>query len=147
MYINDDRSLDFYMWVFPKCDHIAMDTGMVWVKQDIKVYQWGIKERVKPKINSGKVIKVEANPISKHLHLVQVRGYMVLVRDVTKYVTKCSGEGIYFVAKLGCICKNFVIKASEGGERMINKCGDNCGLILLVCKLSYYYVIDKYNKS
>ncbi|TKY57069.1 Geranylgeranyl diphosphate reductase [Spatholobus suberectus] len=122
MYVGDDVSPDFYAWVFPKCDHVAVGTGTVRAKQKIKMYQRGIRERVKAKINGGKVIKVEAHPIPEHPRPVRVRGRVALVGDAAGYVTKCSGEGIYFAAKSGRMCGNAVVKASEGGERMIDEC-------------------------
>ncbi|XP_061352018.1 geranylgeranyl diphosphate reductase, chloroplastic-like [Gastrolobium bilobum] len=122
MYVGDDVSPDFYGWVFPKCDHVAVGTGTVRSKQDIKLYQRGIRERVRAKINGGKVIKVEAHPIPEHPRPVRVRGRVALVGDAAGYVTKCSGEGIYFAAKSGRMCGNGVVKASEGGERMIDEC-------------------------
>lgn len=122
MYIGDDVSPDFYAWVFPKCDHVAVGTGTVRSKHDIKLYQRAIRERAWAKINGGKVIKVEAHPIPEHPRPVRVRGRVALVGDAAGYVTKCSGEGIYFAAKSGRMCGNAVVKASEGGERMINEC-------------------------
>lgn len=122
MYVGNDVSPDFYGWVFPKCDHVAVGTGTVRSKQDIKLYQRGIRERARSKINGGKVIKVEAHPIPEHPRPVRVRGRVALVGDAAGYVTKCSGEGIYFAAKSGRMCGNAVVKASEGGERMIDEC-------------------------
>ena len=29
MYVGEDVSPDFYAWVFPKCDHVAVGTGTV----------------------------------------------------------------------------------------------------------------------
>ena len=122
IYVGDDVSPDFYGWVFPKCDHVAVGTGTVRSKQDIKLYQRGIRERVQHKINGGKVIKVEAHPIPEHPRPVRVRGRVALVGDAAGYVTKCSGEGIYFAAKSGRVCGNAVVKASDGGEKMIDEC-------------------------
>ncbi|XP_054818472.1 geranylgeranyl diphosphate reductase, chloroplastic-like [Prosopis cineraria] len=121
MYVGSDVSPDFYAWVFPKCDHVAVGTGTVCLKHDIRLYQKGIRERVKPKINGGKVIKVEAHPIPEHPRPVRVRGRVALVGDAAGYVTKCSGEGIYFAAKSGRMCGNAVVKASEGGMKMIDE--------------------------
>ncbi|KAK4270906.1 hypothetical protein QN277_019671 [Acacia crassicarpa] len=121
MYVGSDVSPDFYAWVFPKCDHVAVGTGTVCLKQDIKLYQRAIRERVKPKISGGKVIKVEAHPIPEHPRPVRVRGRVALVGDAAGYVTKCSGEGIYFAAKSGKMCGNAVVKASEGGMKMIDE--------------------------
>ncbi|XP_031275888.1 geranylgeranyl diphosphate reductase, chloroplastic-like [Pistacia vera] len=121
MYVGNDVSPDFYAWVFPKCDHVAVGTGTVCSKQDIKKYQRGIRERVKCKIEGGKVIKVEAHPIPEHPRSIRVAGRVALVGDAAGYVTKCSGEGIYFAAKSGRICGEGIVKASEAGEKLINE--------------------------
>ncbi|KAM4083834.1 hypothetical protein ACB094_08G086400 [Castanea mollissima] len=121
MYVGNDVSPDFYAWVFPKCDHVAVGTGTVCAKQNIKLFQKGIRERVKHKISGGKVIKVEAHPIPEHPRPIRVRGRVALVGDAAGYVTKCSGEGIYFAAKSGRMCGEAIVKASEGGDRMVNE--------------------------
>ncbi|GJT57989.1 geranylgeranyl diphosphate reductase, chloroplastic-like protein [Tanacetum coccineum] len=121
MYVGNDVSPDFYAWVFPKCDHVAVGTGTVCSKPDIRKYQQGIRSRVLPKIAGGKVIKVEAHPIPEHPRPVRVRGRVALVGDAAGYVTKCSGEGIYFAAKSGRMCGEAIVKASEGGYRMIGE--------------------------
>lgn len=121
MYLGNDVSPDFYAWVFPKCDHVAVGTGTVRAKKDIKAYQRAIRDRAKPKISGGKVIKVEAHPIPEHPRPVRVLGRVALVGDAAGYVTKCSGEGIYFAAKSGRMCGDGIIRASEGGERMIGE--------------------------
>ncbi|KAL5575964.1 hypothetical protein UlMin_017663 [Ulmus minor] len=121
MYIGNNVSPDFYGWVFPKCDPVAVGTSTVREKQDIKLYQCGIRESVKAKINGGKVIKVEAHPIPEHPRPRRVRGRVALVGDAAGYVTKCSGKGIYFAAKSRRICGEGIVKGSEGEERMINK--------------------------
>lgn len=36
MYVGDDVSPDFYAWVFPKCDHVAVGTGTVVDKKGIQ---------------------------------------------------------------------------------------------------------------
>lgn len=121
MYVGNDVSPDFYAWVFPKCDHVAVGTGTVCAKQNIKLFQKGIRERVKHKISGGKVIKVEAHPIPEHPRPIRIRGRVALVGDAAGYVTKCSGEGIYFAAKSGRMCGEAIVKASEGGDRMVNE--------------------------
>lgn len=121
MYVGSDVSPDFYGWVFPKCDHVAVGTGTVCSKQNIKLFQHGIRSRVNPKIQGGEVIKVEAHPIPEHPRPIRVRGRVALVGDAAGYVTKCSGEGIYFAAKSGRMCGEGIVRASEGGERMIGE--------------------------
>ena len=36
MYVGEDVSPDFYAWVFPKCDHVAVGTGTVVDKKGIQ---------------------------------------------------------------------------------------------------------------
>ncbi|KAL8061941.1 hypothetical protein ABFX02_02G115400 [Erythranthe guttata] len=121
MYVGDDVSPDFYGWVFPKCDHVAVGTGTVCSKQNIKQFQGAIRNRVKSKIEGGKIIKVEAHPIPEHPRPIRVRGRVALVGDAAGYVTKCSGEGIYFAAKSGRMCGEGIVRASENGRKMIGE--------------------------
>ncbi|KAK9107736.1 hypothetical protein Syun_023747 [Stephania yunnanensis] len=61
MYVGSDISPDFYGWVFPKCDHVAVGTGTARARGKIRrVYNSGIRERVRERISGGRVIKVEA---------------------------------------------------------------------------------------
>ena len=76
---------------------------------------------MEPKIRGGKVIKVEAHPIPEHPRPVRIRGRVALIGDAAGYVTKCSGEGIYFAAKSGRMYGEAIVKASEGGWRMISE--------------------------
>lgn len=66
MYVGDDVSPDFYGWVFPKCDHVAVGTGTVTHKADIKKFQAATRLRARDKIEGGKIIRVEAHPIPEH---------------------------------------------------------------------------------
>jgi geranylgeranyl reductase len=104
MYVGGDVSPDFYGWVFPKCDHVAVGTGTVAAKPEIKRLQSGIRARAGAKIVGGRVVKVEAHPIPEHPRPRRVVGRVALVGDAAGYVTRCSGEGIYFAAKSGRLC-------------------------------------------
>ena len=66
MYVGEDVSPDFYAWVFPKCDHVAVGTGTVVDKKGIQRYQQGIRDRAAPRIKGGEIIRVEAHPIPEH---------------------------------------------------------------------------------
>ena len=101
MYVGEDVSPDFYAWVFPKCDHVAVGTGTVIDKMGIKKYQQGIRDRAAVRIEGGEIIRVEAHPIPEHPRPWRVKNRAILVGDAAGYVTKCSGEGIYFAAKSG----------------------------------------------
>ncbi|PSC75626.1 geranylgeranyl reductase [Micractinium conductrix] len=118
MYVGDDVSPDFYGWVFPKYDHVAVGTGTVVNKTAIKQYQQATRDRAKVKTEGGQIIRVEAHPIPEHPRPRRVKGRITLVGDAAGYVTKCSGEGIYFAAKSGRMAGEAIVKASEGGKKM-----------------------------
>ena len=117
MYVGTDVSPDFYAWVFPKYDHVAVGTGTMQQNQSlIKGLQEGIRERAKKRLLNGEVIKVEAHPIPEHPRPRRVVGRMALVGDAAGYVTKSSGEGIYFAAKSGRMCAEQIVAASKQGQ-------------------------------
>ncbi len=119
MYVGDDVSTDFYAWVFPKYDHVAVGTGTMHVnKADIKKLQAGIRLRAAEKLRGGKVIKIEAHPIPEHPRPRRVVGRIALVGDAAGYVTKSSGEGIYFAAKSGRMCAEAIVEFSNKGAKV-----------------------------
>eukprot|EP00270_Netrium_digitus_P011357 TRINITY_DN360_c0_g1_i1.p1 TRINITY_DN360_c0_g1~~TRINITY_DN360_c0_g1_i1.p1 ORF type:complete len:511 (+),score=143.24 TRINITY_DN360_c0_g1_i1:135-1667(+) len=121
MYVGDDVSPDFYGWVFPKCDHVAVGTGTVINKPAIKKYQTATRNRAQDKIAGGKIIRVEAHPIPEHPRPRRVKERVALVGDAAGYVTKCSGEGIYFAAKSGRMCAEAIVEGSGNGTRMVDE--------------------------
>ena len=118
MYVGDDVSPDFYGWVFPKYDHVAVGTGTVVNKTAIKQYQQATRDRSASKTAGGQIIRVEAHPIPEHPRPRRVQGRIALVGDAAGYVTKCSGEGIYFAAKSGRMAAQEIVAASASGTRM-----------------------------
>jgi len=118
MYVGDDVSPDFYGWVFPKYDHVGVGTGTVVNRPAIKQYQKAIRDRAGEKISGGKIIKVEAHPIPENYRPRRIQGRMALVGDAAGYVTKCSGEGIYFAAKSGRMAAEEIVKLMKGGSRL-----------------------------
>ena len=117
MYVGTDVSPDFYAWVFPKYDHVAVGTGTMQQNQSlIKGLQKGIRERATKRLFKGEVIKVEAHPIPEHPRPRRVVGRMALVGDAAGYVTKSSGEGIYFAAKSGRMCAEAIVEISKNGS-------------------------------
>lgn len=119
MYVGTDVSPDFYAWVFPKYDHVAVGTGTMKVNKSlIKDLQAGIRARAARKLEGGKIIKVEAHPIPEHPRPRRVVGRVALVGDAAGYVTKSSGEGIYFAAKSGRMCAETIVEISNKGQRI-----------------------------
>ena len=119
MYVGDDVSPYFYGWVFPKYDHVAVGTGTVVNKTAIKQYQQATRDRSKVKTEGGKIIRVEAHPIPEHPRPRRFKGRVALVGDAAGYVTKCSGEGIYFAAKSGRMAAEAIVEYSEQGKKMV----------------------------
>ena len=119
MYVGNDVSTDFYAWVFPKYDHVAVGTGTMQVnKASIKQLQAGIRARAARKLVGGQILKVEAHPIPEHPRPRRVVGRVALVGDAAGYVTKSSGEGIYFAAKSARMCAQTIVEVSHGGDRI-----------------------------
>lgn len=119
MYVGDDVSPDFYAWVFPKYNHVAVGTGTMKVnKAKIKDLQRGIRERAAKKLEGGQIIKVEAHPIPEHPRPRRVVGRVALVGDAAGTVTKSSGEGIYFAAKSARMCAETIVVTSNNGQRI-----------------------------
>ncbi|NEN98714.1 MAG: geranylgeranyl reductase, partial [Moorea sp. SIO3I7] len=119
MYVGNDVSPDFYAWVFPKYDHVAVGTGTMRVNQAlIKKLQAGIRARAAKKLVGGKIIKVEAHPIPEHPRPRRVVGRVALVGDAAGTVTKSSGEGIYFAAKSARMCAETIVETSNSGSRI-----------------------------
>ncbi len=119
MYVGTDVSPDFYAWVFPKYDHVAVGTGTMKVNQAlIKKLQAGIRTRAAKRLEGGEIIKVEAHPIPEHPRPRRVLGRVALVGDAAGTVTKSSGEGIYFAAKSARMCAETIVEFSEGGTRV-----------------------------
>lgn len=119
MYVGDDVSPDFYAWVFPKYDHVAVGTGTMKPNQArIKELQAGIRARAAERLRGGKIIRVEAHPIPEHPRPRRVVGRVALVGDAAGTVTKSSGEGIYFAAKSARMCAETIVEFSNQGQRV-----------------------------
>jgi geranylgeranyl reductase len=119
MYVGDDVSPDFYAWVFPKYDHVAVGTGTMRVNQaKIKQLQAGIRARAAKRLVGGEIIKVEAHPIPEHPRPRRVSGRVALVGDAAGTVTKSSGEGIYFAAKSARMCAETIVETTNNGAHL-----------------------------
>jgi geranylgeranyl reductase len=119
MYVGNDVSPDFYAWVFPKYDHVAVGTGTMKVnKATIKDLQAGIRQRAAKRLEGGEIIKVEAHPIPEHPRPRRVVGRVALVGDAAGTVTKSSGEGIYFAAKSARMCAEVIVETSNNGQKV-----------------------------
>ncbi len=78
---------------------------------------------VQDKTEGGKIIRVEAHPIPEHPRPHRCKGRVTLVGDAAGYVTKCSGEGIYFAAKSGRMAAEAIV---EGSQQVQPQCAACC---------------------
>lgn len=67
------------------------------------------------------MLRIEAHPIPEHPRPNRVKGRVALVGDAAGYVTKCSGEGIYFAAKSGRMCAEAIVERSNNGKKMVGE--------------------------
>merc|ERR1719389_1347473 len=95
------------------------DLAEMYVGDDVSQYQAAIRERCAERLGENpKVMKVEAHPIPEHPRPRRVVGRVALVGDAAGYVTKCSGEGIYFAAKSGRMAAEEIVALTAGGTRL-----------------------------
>ncbi len=97
LYLGDDISPDFYGWVFPKSDHVAVGTGCR-PEHANKSYQFleGVKARAGNKLRGARRILLEGHPLPMERYKKLVYGRTMLVGDAGGMVAHTSGEGIYF---------------------------------------------------
>jgi geranylgeranyl reductase len=90
LYLGDDVSPDFYGWIFPKSDHVAVGTGCrpEHANQSYAFLE-GVKQRAGDKLRGAKRILLEGHPLP------------MLVGDAGGMVAHTSGEGIYFSMAAG----------------------------------------------
>ena len=69
-------------------------------------------------------LRPQAHPIPEHPRPWRVKDRAILVGDAAGYVTKCSGEGIYFAAKSGRMCAETIVKNSMQGGMVDRKFDD-----------------------
>ena len=101
MYVGNDVSPDFYAWVFPKYDHVAVGTGTMRVNQaKIQETAGRYPGPRRQAVGRGRNHQGGSSPHSRTSpEPRRVVGRVALVGDAAGTVTKSSGEGIYFAAK------------------------------------------------
>ena len=102
LYLGDDVSPDFYGWVFPKSDHVAVGTGCR-PEHANRSYAFleGVKQRAGGKLRGAKRILLEGHPLPMARYKKLVYGRTLLVGDAGGMVAHTSGEGIYFSMAAG----------------------------------------------
>jgi geranylgeranyl reductase len=102
MYLGGDISPDFYGWVFPKEDHVAVGVGVGRKHgKNARHFLQNLKEHLGPLLEGGKVLMREAHalPMTPYKHMAFDRA--LLAGDAARLVVRTSGEGIYWAMKSG----------------------------------------------
>ncbi|ANT63845.1 MULTISPECIES: geranylgeranyl diphosphate reductase [Prosthecochloris] len=98
IWFDAEVSPDFYGWIFPKTDHIAIGTGTEFRKHDLKALQKRFIEKMglteKPYLDEAAKI-----PMKPRKSFTQENA--ILVGDAAGLVTPANGEGIFFAMRSG----------------------------------------------
>ncbi len=111
IWYDGEVSPDFYAWVFPKADHIAIGTGTEDGKANVKKLQARFIEKLGLKTAP---YYEEAAKIPMHPRKCFVKGNAMLVGDAAGLVTPSNGEGIFFAMKSGKMAAETLIDHLKG---------------------------------
>ncbi len=108
IWFDGEVSPDFYGWIFPKTDHIAVGTGTEFRRHDLKALQRRFIEKLG--ITETPYLEETAKiPMKPRKSFAADR--VILVGDAAGLVTPANGEGIFFAMRSGRL----------GAEAMIGK--------------------------
>lgn len=119
LYLGDDISPDFYGWVFPKSDHVAVGTGCR-PEHSNRAYAFleGVKARAGGKLRGARRILLEGHPLPMHRNKKLVFGRTLLVGDAGGMVAHTSGEGIYFSMAAGRMAAQTLLAFAGDGAKL-----------------------------
>ena len=119
LYLGDDISPDFYGWVFPKGDHVAVGTGCR-PEHANRSYAFleGVKARAGEKLRGARRILLEGHPLPMTRNKKLVFGRVLLVGDAGGMVAHTSGEGIYFSMAAGRMAAQTLVGFFGYGDRL-----------------------------
>jgi geranylgeranyl reductase len=119
LYLGDDVSPDFYGWIFPKGDHVAVGTGCR-PEHANRSYAFleGVKARAGNKLRGAKRILLEGHPLPMSRNKKLVFGRVLLVGDAAGMVAHTSGEGIYFSMAAGRLAAQTLTGFFGYGEKL-----------------------------
>jgi geranylgeranyl reductase len=119
LYLGDDISPDFYGWIFPKGDHVAVGTGCR-PEHANRSYAFleGVKARAGAKLRGAKRILLEGHPLPMNRNKRLVFGKVLLVGDAGGMVAHTSGEGIYFAMAAGRMAASAIRAHFSFGDKL-----------------------------
>lgn len=116
IWFDGEVSPDFYAWVFPKADHIAIGTGTEDKNSNIKKLQNRFREKLQL---DAEPYYEEAAKIPMHPRKRFVQGNAMLIGDAAGLVTPSNGEGIFFAMKSGKMAAETLVNYIGGTEKSL----------------------------
>jgi geranylgeranyl diphosphate/geranylgeranyl-bacteriochlorophyllide a reductase len=112
IYYDSRFSPDFYGWVFPKADHVAIGTGTAMRSANIKKHLEAMKAHLG--VHEAPTLR-EGAPIPLRPYKRWVANRVALVGDAAGLVASSSGEGIFYAMKSGQMAAQAI---AAGGENL-----------------------------
>ena len=113
IWFDGDVSPDFYGWIFPKTDHIAIGTGTEFRKHNLKELQHRFVNKIgiteKPYLDEAAKI-----PMKPRKSFTQENA--ILVGDAAGLVTPANGEGIFFAMRSGKLGAQAMIERARSNK-------------------------------
>ncbi|MEI6848291.1 MAG: geranylgeranyl diphosphate reductase [Chlorobiaceae bacterium] len=112
IWFDGEVSPDFYGWIFPKADHLAIGTGTEDNHHNLKALQKRFVEKIgitdKPYLDEAAKI-----PMKPRKSFTQKKA--ILVGDAAGLVTPANGEGIFFAMRSGKLGAKAMIAELKNG--------------------------------
>ncbi|MEI6758525.1 MAG: geranylgeranyl diphosphate reductase [Chlorobium sp.] len=113
IWFDGEVSPDFYGWIFPKADHLAIGTGTEDNRHNIKALQKRFVEKIgitdKPYLDEAAKI-----PMKPRKSFTQEDA--ILIGDAAGLVTPANGEGIFFAMRSGKLGAQAMIEHLKKGS-------------------------------
>jgi len=110
LYYSSKVSPDYYGWIFPHRDYIALGVGMRYqYAKDIRQYLENLKGLNKQWLEGSQMIIRGSAPIPFTHFADPARRRVFLVGDAAGFVIPGSGEGIYYAMKSGLFAAEAII--------------------------------------
>jgi len=117
IWFDGEVSPDFYGWIFPKTDHIAIGTGTEFRKHNLRELQRRFVEKIgiteKPYLDEAAKI-----PMKPRKSFTQEQA--ILVGDAAGLVTPANGEGIFFAMRSGRLGAEAMIERIQNDRPLRN---------------------------
>ncbi|ACF13734.1 geranylgeranyl reductase [Chloroherpeton thalassium ATCC 35110] len=117
IWFDGEVSPDFYGWIFPKADHVAIGTGTDDKHGNIRKLQARFREKIGLDIEP---YLEEAAKLPMHPRKSFTQESAMLVGDAAGLVTPSNGEGIFFAMRSGKMAGQTLANFINGQEKSLH---------------------------